>query len=61
MKFSKSELDIIYQYAAPTKGRWWYCLTAAVHPPGAALPGCPSLPVYTSRRQRRLVHWAELH
>ena len=34
---------------------------AAVRSPGAAPPGCPPLPVYTSRRQRRLVHWAELH
>ena len=33
---------------------------AAVRPPGAAPPGCPPLPVYTSRRQRRLVHRAEL-
>ena len=42
------------------QGRRWYCLTAAVRPPGAAPPGCPPLPVYTSRRQRRLVHRAEL-
>ena len=25
----------------------WYCLTAAVCPPGAAPPGCPPLLVYT--------------
>ena len=29
---------------------------AIVRPPGAALPGCPLLPVYTSRHQWRLVH-----
>ena len=33
---------------------------AAVRSPGAAPPGCPPLPVYTSRRQRRLVHRTQL-
>jgi len=27
---------------------------------GGSAKGCPSLPVYTSRRQRRLLHRAEL-
>jgi len=46
-------------YSPPASGRWWYCLTAAVRPPGG-LPGCPPLPVYTSRRRRRLVHRTQL-
>ena len=46
-----------------TTSRWLavVLLAAAMHPPGAAPPGAVLLcPVYTSRRQRRLVHRTQL-
>ena len=49
-------------YSPPAWARWWYCLTAAVRPPGAA-PAGRSFPAQygqASRRQRRLVRRAEL-
>ena len=31
--------DLGAPLSLPAKGRWWYCLTAAVRSPGAAPPG----------------------
>ena len=42
--FSLSALCEERTYSPPARGRWLYCLTAAMRPPGAAPPGasCPA-------------------